>query len=151
MNSYGQKFSLTSTSPSAPTTAVGATVEGLGDYSSLVVLSTIRGATGGTLDVYLQTSIDQEGTATGVRKWADVVHYSQALAAAAETSYAIGLSRWGTEAAPTVVAYATNTTVTLGANTVVPGVIGRAMRVVYKAGASTSAGASQVIDIYGSV
>jgi hypothetical protein len=50
---------ITGTSPSSASTAVlGTAVFGLSDCDIIRVYATLQGATGGTLDVYLQTSFD---------------------------------------------------------------------------------------------
>lgn len=151
MNAYGQKYSLTSTSPASATTSIGATVEGLADYHSLLVMASIQGATGGTLDIVLQVSPDAETVSSGTRRWVDKIRYPQLAASAAATTRIVGLSRGeGSGATPLVGAFHTTTTTAIGVNSVNLGDFGRAMRVIYIAGASTSAGAEQTIEVYGS-
>lgn len=136
---------ITDTSPAAAGTAVSAaTLGGLGRFDALSFFVTITGATGGTIDVYLQTSFD------GGTTWYDYAHFAQsAAAAAAVTKYfavpnsdATGLTTVGkgTLASPGVA---------LAASTILGGAWGDLMRAVYVAGASTSAGATQTIAVVG--
>jgi hypothetical protein len=136
---------LSSTSPAAPSTAVGATSgTRLGMYSTCSVYVAARGATGGTLDIYIQTLFKQLNTSPGM--WVDVAHLPQQAAAGALTGYTFALTRWS----PTTAAIFTpvNTvagTPVLAVNTTVPGILGYQLRVVYVAGAGTSAGAAQTV------
>src|SRR5262249_6183355 len=70
-------FSLTFTSPGAPGTVAQPPTLGLGAYKSLSIFSMLQGATGGTLDVYLQYSPD------GGTTWVDYAHFPQVAAGAA--------------------------------------------------------------------
>lgn len=130
------------TSPAAASTAVSATtIKGLEAFDSIAVYATITGATGGTLDVYLQSSWDDGVT------WYDYAAFPQVAAAGAARTYAVVVPGCTVTDATTVVAKGSLGTpgVALAAGTVVGGPWGKWMRVVYKAGASTSAGAAQSI------
>lgn len=136
-------FTISDTSPAAASTAVGTVIAGLGDYPFLRVDASLVGATGGTLDVYLQRQIKPDA-------WADWLHFAQLASGASAIKYSviaahalsttITTSNRGTDAAPGV---------TLAAATFVGGHPGDRVRAVYVAGASTSAGAAVVIDIIG--
>ena len=136
-------FTISDTSPAAASTAVGSVIAGLGDYPFLRVDAALVGATGGTLDVYLQRQI-KPGF------WADWLHFAQLASGAAAVNYSViaahalsttvTTSNRGTTAAPGV---------SLAAGTFLGGHPGDVIRAVYVAGASTSAGAAITIDISG--
>lgn len=133
---------ISDTSPAATGTAVSAvTVGRLESFSDIIVVATLTGATGDTLDVYLQREL-----ATNV--WADWVHFAQIAAAAAAASYVIHPQKNNT-----IVTVGVGTTaapgVALAANTCAGGHPGSNVRAVYVAAASTSAGATQTIRILG--
>jgi hypothetical protein len=136
-------FTISETSPAAASTVVGATLRGLSDFEFFRIDAALQGATGGTLDVYLQRQI-------GENVWADWLHYTQLAAAAAAVKWtalagnptlstaltsSFGI---GTDAAPGVA---------IAANTFLGGHPGPAIRAVYVAGASTSAGAPVLIHL----
>jgi hypothetical protein len=133
-----QTFTINDTSPSSASTAVGTVVRNLAPYEFFRIDAALVGAAGGTLDVYLQRQI-----ATNV--WADWLHYTQLAAGAAAVkwtalagnpSLSTALTSTfgiGTDASPGVA---------LAANTFLGGHPGLAIRPVYVAGASTSAGAA---------
>lgn len=133
------KKDLSGTSPAAASTVVGLAVGDLDNYDGLQIFATLTGATGGTLDVYLQVSPD-DGTT-----WADYVHFPQLAAGAAAVSYLVTVSQFDGSAAVRVVG--TGSTPALAGNTVVGGSWGARMRVVFVAGAATSAGAAQTIKL----
>jgi hypothetical protein len=84
-------FVITGTSPGSPSTAVVGSPALFGsffeDVEAIDVLAVIQGATGGTLDLYLQTSPD------GGTTWIDYVHFTQLAAAAAATTKRFGTTR----------------------------------------------------------
>jgi hypothetical protein len=136
-------FNLSATSPAAASTVLGTSSAMLDAFSKCVVQARVQGATGGTLDIYIQSS-SNSAASTG---WYDVAHYTQLAAGAAAAGWVFTLSRGpSTATAPT----GTNTadgTPALAANTMVPNALGNALRVVFVAGASTSAGAVQTINV----
>lgn len=138
-----QAFSLSSTSPSSATTAVGATVGGMGKCDSLIIYANLTGATGGTLDVYLQVSPD------GGTTWVDYAHFTQIAAGAAAIHRVWTVTRRAQQTS--IVTVGTGTSPALAAHTIIGGEFGDRMRVVYVAGAGTSAGAAQVIKILGNL
>ena len=140
---FKKVFPITGTTPSSATTAiVGSNVGGLTAFDWFTIDADLVGATGGTLDVYLQRKVD-----TNV--WADWVHFPQLAAGASAVRYTIpsGADKTivpvgvGTDALPGTPALATNT--------FVGGHPGEALRCVAVAGASTSAGAAITIRITG--
>ncbi len=111
----------------------------LTNAEGLVIDAVLAGGTGGVLDIYLQRK-------TGTDAWLDWVHFPQ-LAIAASKKYTATVTGngtslvevgGGTDAAPGVA---------LAANTVVDVTPGGDVRIVFVAGASTAAGASQKITI----
>ena len=137
-----QKHVIADTSPSAASTVVGSVARGLGEYDSLQIVAELTGATGGTLDVYLQFSTDNGTT------WFDYVHFPQKAAASGLTRHLVPVAReWQPSAAITTIGK--DASPALAVNTSVGGDWGNMIRAVYVAGASTSAGAAQTITIMG--
>src|SRR5262249_18496195 len=130
-------FGLTFTSPAAPGTVVQTPVLGLGPYHSLSIFSTLQGATGGTLDIYIQYSPD------GGTTWVDYAHFPQLAAGAGATSRGWSASKNAQQT--TLTSVGTGASPALRANTIVGGDWGGRLRVVAVAGASTSAGALQTL------
>ncbi|HEU4728396.1 MAG TPA: hypothetical protein VFT22_10915 [Kofleriaceae bacterium] len=133
-------------SPAAPGTLLGTAgngglVTGMDDYDALVIVATLTGATGGPLDVYLQTSYDDGN------HWVDYVHYAQVAAAAAAASKFTSVSKYVQITNFPTVGF--DGTPALAAATVVGGPWGRQMRAVLVAGALTTAGATQVVSVLG--
>lgn len=123
-------------------TGVAGIASGLLDVSEhLFVLAQLVGATGGTLDVYIQTSPDLGTT------WVDWAHFPQLAAGAAAIKYAFTVSKGSQLLTPTVVGV--NNSPALAVNTVVGG-WGDRFRLWMVAGASTSAGAAVNVKITGS-
>lgn len=138
--SEGHVFS--DTSPAAAGTAVSASKAGaLQRFGALTIIATLTGATGGTLDVYLQVSPDA-GTS-----WYDYAHYAQISGSAAAVTKVITVSRHAQQTSITTIG--TDLTPALAANSVVGGDFGDMMRVLFVAGAGTSAGAVQTIKVIG--
>lgn len=133
---------ITGTSPAAASTAaVGSTLVGVEKYAALQIACEVQGATGGTLDLYIQTSFD------GTVFW-DLIHLPQLAAAAAAVKYMVNLPNMGATAITVV---GKTGTPALAANTVTGGVgsWGRSLRLLAVAGAGTSAGAVQTITVHG--
>jgi hypothetical protein len=143
-----QQIILSSTSPASATTVAGTFATGdatdpgsqpLAGYSSLRIEGTIQGATGGNLDVYLQCSYDN-GTS-----WSDLVHFAQKTAGAGAVVYGVTLSRAQGDALATI---GKGTSPALGSGTARAGCWGNAIRILYVAGSSTSAGATQTVKLF---
>jgi hypothetical protein len=135
---------LSGTSPAAPSTVVGATSSTrIGSYSTCSVYVAARGATGGPLDIVIQTLFKQTNVSPGM--WVDVAHLPQQAAAGALTGYSFTLTRWSTTATIFTPLNTVSGTPVLAVNTVAPGILGQQLRVVYIAGALTTAGAAQTI------
>jgi len=132
------------TSPAAPGTVTQAQLLiPLDRMSYCDINARLLGATGGALDVYIQSSSSNGAAGT----WKDVVHFPQLLAAATAIGYSVTLSHATGGSAPVVV-NAVDAVPALAANTVIPAALGNNLRVVFVAGAGTSAGAAQVVTAY---
>ena len=136
---------LSSISPPAASTVVGKLVSplltadqigNLSEYDGVTVTTKLQGATGGTLDIYLQFF---DGT-----DWIDFLHPAQLANGAAAVS-AVYVPQIPTT--HTVVTVGRNTTPALANNSSVGGHPGEALRVLYVAGGGTSAGAVQTIRV----
>ena len=124
-------FSITGTTPAAPGTAVvGAAITWLDRYDVVRIAADLAGATGGPLDVYLQTSPN------GGANWYDYAHFTQLAAGAAATRFFVVPTP-----SNTISAVGKDLVPALAANTCVGGHPGERMRVVAVAGALTTAGA----------
>ena len=143
--SYVEKFSLGGTSPAAASTAASTTITGLEAFKSLTFYCVLTGATGGTLDIYIQWSPDLGTT------WVDYAHFAQLADGAAAIKRFFSVSRYGQQTTVTAVGSGTTASpgVALAANTVLGGDFGDRLRVVYVAGGGTSAGAAQIINFVG--
>ena len=133
---------MTGTSPSSATTTAGTSyAAGLDACDSLTIIGSLVGATGGTLDVYVQTSYD------GGTTWFDFAHFTQLSAGAAAVKYAWHVSRASERTTITTIGSAT--TPALAAGTIMSGGWGNMMRLVFVSGAGTSAGAAQSVQVLG--
>jgi hypothetical protein len=139
------KGTFADTSPASAITTVSATtIYGLVDLDSITVYATLTGGTGGNLDVYLQTSWD------GGTTWYDLVHFPQKAAASAATTVAVTFEHGGVSVPVAVGNGSVGTPApAIAVNTATGWTFGPALRAVYVAGASTSAGAAQSIAVYG--
>lgn len=124
-------------SPASATTTAQTAVTDLGQYRSMTVYASIQGGTGGTLDIYIQMSPDAGTT------WIDYAHFAQLAAGAAAITRSFSVCK--DSQALTISTIGTGTTPALAANTVLGGNFGDRLRVVYVAGAGTSAGKAQTI------
>ncbi len=145
-------FAFSETSPAAAGTAASA-VAVMGsasyapagvavpfdDYESLNVVAELVGATGGTLDVYLQVSPDQ-----GVN-WFDFAHFPQLAGSASAIKYTLTASLYSPLTVPIVIGK--NLVPALAVNTFVNGAMGDRMRLLMVAGTSTSVGAAVKVSL----
>jgi hypothetical protein len=129
------------TSPSAAGTVVSSTlICGLHRYDHVCIDATLIGGTGGTLDVYIQRKLDND-------VWQDWAHFPQ-LAAGTTKRYSASIrgDGGGSTAFVEVGGGSDNVPgVSLAANTIVNTQPTEVMRVVFVAGAGTTAGAVQTI------
>lgn len=136
-------ITLSGTSPGAASTTVTTAVPCAAALNAdrLVIDANLLGATGGTLDVYIQRKIAPD-------TWRDWIHFPQLAAAAPAIRYTATITGdevtglvvvgQGTDAAPGVA---------LAANTIVNCMPGGFLRLVFVAGVGTSAGAAQSVII----
>lgn len=129
---------LEATSPASASTVVAKTITGLGSFRSMVCYAKIQGGTGGVLDIYIQFLLD-DGTT-----WVDYAHFTQLAAGAAQIQRLFSTSREGQQT--TIATVGSGTTPALAAGTVIGGDFGDKIRILFVAGASTSAGAAQTIN-----
>lgn len=140
MSGRQKTFSVSGTSPAAAGRAViGKPVGGLESYDDFVVVASLVGATGGTLDIYLQRQVD-------TNLWVDWIHFPQLAGGAAAVKYSAAAMP-PASATPTVVGTSADDVTSgaapvLAANTVVAGHPGSNVRVVAVAGSGTSVGAA---------
>ena len=142
-----QNFQFNETSPAAAGTVassqvvtgslavnVPAGVAGwVDDYESIDIAIDLQGATGGSLDVYVQISPNNGA------HWYDIIHFPQVLAGAALVHYQVPLSQATNTLTATQVGKDLSPALVSGA--VVNGAFGDRFRLVMVAGAGTSAGA----------
>ena len=140
---------LSGASPNAAGTIAGSTVgpnpsytvnTDLSRYDQICVAFTTLGATGGTLDIYIQNSPDD-----GI-SWNDWAHPLQIAAAAGAASFDVPMF---TRTSFQAVTIGTGLTPALAAGAGVGSHPGDRMRVVFVAGAGTTAGAVQTIKVWG--
>lgn len=124
-------------------TPVASTPLGLSRFDAISIEATVQGATGGTLDIYLQVSHDFNPS-DGSGNWFDYIHFAQLAAAASAVNYRVDPAL--TNSVTTV---GKNLSPALAAGVCAGGYWGDAMRVVQVAGGGTSAGAAQVITLIG--
>ena len=143
-------FQFSETSPAAAGTAASSqpilqtsasypagTAAPLDEYLALDVTAKLVGATGGTLDVYLQTSLD------GGNTWTDSVHFPQLANGAAAIIYRTCTTNLG--ATSTVVGQGLSPA--LAAGVAIQGGWGDRARLVMVAGSGTSAGAAVQVTV----
>ena len=134
-----EEFVLSGTSPDEAGTVAGPFVSGLARYLGLRVEARVVGATGGTLDVYLQRKI-------GPDLWADWVHFAQLAAGASALLYSFTIQNVSAAAGALTATTSGGTdetpTSTGGTGLITNSHPGDMVRLVYVAGASTSAGAA---------
>ena len=145
-------YIFSETSPSAPGTAVSTqvvqnvsppyaagTANPIDDSDALNIFAELVGATGGTLDVYVQVSPD------GGPNWTEIVHFPQLAAGASAVKYQAPVSLFTNLATPVVVGK--NLTPSLAANTVVNGAYSDRCRLLFVAGSGTTAGAAVKVTV----
>lgn len=129
---------ITTTSPAAASTVATAPVP-LTKYDELTVIAELQGATGGTLDVYIQETYDVDpstGDALATATYYDVAHFEQLAGGAAAVVKRVATQRDSTEQT-----IGKNLTPALSAGKFVGSPWGPLVRLCLVAGASTSAGA----------
>lgn len=115
----------------------------LDDYDAIDVVAELVGATGGTLDVYLQTSLD------GGLNWFDSIHFTQLASGGAAVVYRTSITHLAQPTSAAPVAVGKNLSPALAAATAVQGGWGNRARLVMVAGSGTSVGAAIKVTIAG--
>lgn len=130
-------------SPDDGTAAAATTIfRGLGRFDEVIIDAVLTGATGDTLDVYLQRAVDVDGTTV----WVDWYHFAQ-IAGAASAIRRLVHSGQATATAPVTVG--ADAVPALAVNTLACPHPGDQVRVYFVPGGSTSAGATQTISLTG--
>lgn len=133
---------ISATSPAAASTGLGTAntpLSKLDDCDALILLASLVGATGGTLDVYLQHLVGDQ--------WVDYIHFAQLADGASAVKKYISVSKFAQVVSQPSVGVSTSPA--LGANTIVGGPFGSEMRLLFTAGAGTSAGAAISVAVTG--
>lgn len=145
---YGLSFTLAGATPSANPGVwqVVDTKSGLLEFARVVGKANLIGATGGTLDVVMQTGVMLPGTVTvAPGSWKDIWRPPQLVAGAPAISYDVVISRAATSTSVTPgVVNTTDLSPTIPANTVLPQSMQDAIRLIVLPGAGTTAGAQLV-------
>ena len=146
---FGQTFQWSVTTPitNLGVWQILVTLPGLQEFNKAVGTANLIGATGGTLDVSIQTNyggsglMGSGGVTTGL--WKDIARFTQLAAAGPAVSSGFVLTRGigGTLNAPTTENTADGTPA-LAVNTIVPQALGDALRLIVLPGAGTTAGAA---------
>jgi hypothetical protein len=121
------------------TALAGVCVGELDEFDAIQIQASLVGATGGVLNVYVQSSLD------GGASWYDLVHFPQLADGASAIVYVCSLS--SPQLTPVVVG--TGTSPALAANTVVGGAWGDRLRLLMVAGTGTNTGAAVVVRMMG--
>lgn len=143
MNKQQFVQSITATSPAAASTVIHTALfngDSIAKADKIVIDAVLAGATGGTLDVYLQRKIASD-------TWRDFLHFPQLAAGAATVRYTATINGEGTSLVVVGGGSDASPGVALAANTLVNVIPGGNIRIVFVAGASTSAGAAQTIQV----
>lgn len=117
----------------------------LDGFNALNIVAEITGATGGTLDLYIQLSVDMGAN------WYDVAHFPQATALSAVKYYDAPMSNATTNTTTTQVGKNLSPALALGSGgigSVVNGAFSDRMRLVMVAGSGTTLGASVVVKVF---
>lgn len=135
-------LSIVETTPAEAGTVVGGSLSGLSRYESFRIDALLVGATGGTLDVYLQRKV-------GPNLWVDWAHFAQLLAGASAIIECLVCNPQNSTTIATTASGGTDDTpaLTIAADSFLGGHPGDQIRAVYVAGASTSAGAAIAIHV----
>lgn len=141
MAGHSEYFTISDTSPAAEGAAAGDVLTGLDRWRITQIYAALVGATGGTLDVYLQRK------ANGV--WVDWVHFTQLAAGAPAIKYSIPVEAATKVTANHIVTVGAGTSPVLATGAFAGGQPGESVRAYYVAGASTSAGAAVTIILTG--
>lgn len=132
---------LQDTSPAAASTVASTVglVTGLDQFDWFTIDALLQGGTGGTLDVYLQRFV------ASLNEWRDWIHFAQLASGASAVRYVLD-SSWGQSGIVTV---GQGTSPVIAVATQANLHPGQKARLLFTAGASTSAGAVQKVVLTG--
>lgn len=142
---------FTGTTPAAPGTAILGQLQpnislngtpnfvetNMNKFESMAINCIRQGATGGTLDIYIQASYDEGVT------WTDIGHYTQLAAAGSQVQDLVTYTRYQGTITPVITGDAA-----IASNTFIQGEFSNRVRFKAVAGAGTSAGAAYTIKVY---
>jgi|GEM_PF-5894978 len=113
---------------------------GLGEFGRAVAACNIVGATGGTLDIVIQTHYYAGG---GTNGWKDIARFTQLASGATAQSWVVPVTRVGsgTTAAP-ITANITDLAPIIPQNTIYGQSMGDSLRLIVMPGVGTTAGAT---------
>lgn len=138
---------LTFTVPdTASTTTIDTSnaLTGLDAVDSMLIVADLVGATGGTLNLYLQVASGSEASPT----WVDYLAFAQLASGASATTKVYAVSRHAQQTTATTVAV--GDTPALAAGSIVGGDFGERMRLVARTGSGVTAGCTITIRLIGS-
>jgi len=139
MTRYAWDPTIAFTSPATASTVVETpTIDNLDGYDWFTVIGVLTQATGGTLDIYLQSEIKRD-------VWVDWIHFTQLAAGSSTYRYVIDSKMSETALIATGGGSIAAPGVGLAAGKIAFAHPGKKIRAVAVAGASTSAGAAQQI------
>lgn len=121
-------------------------VGGLSYFDAITIVAVLQGATGGTLDIYLQTSYDINPDWPADhpgRIWYDYAHWQTLADGASPITVTWHVDRATAITAETTIGDGTNPA--LGVSTINGGAWGDMIRLLFVPGTGTSAGAEQAI------
>jgi len=149
---FALSFQLTGTTPLPNAWAVVDTKLGLHEFSRITGKANLIGATGGTLDVVLQTGLQLPGSLTAVvGGWKDIWRSNQLASGAAAISWDVVLTRAATASTTTPTQVnPTDGTPTIAVNTVLPQSFQDSLRLIVLPGANTTVGALLTFDLVAS-
>lgn len=111
----------------------GVATQQLDDYQAISFEAVLTGATGGTLDIYIQNSPDMGSS------WYDYIHFPQLAAGSGTSRYVVSVASGAQNLSLVSVGF--NLAPALAAGTAIGGAWGDRFRMVMVSGAGTSAGA----------
>ena len=125
----------------APAGVAGGMVE---DADAVEFIAELVGATGGTLDVYVQSG-NAHKDASGNTAWFDLVHFPQLANGASAVKYRVQVSMVGQPASAAPVVIGSGNAPALAANVAVQSVCFDRLRLLMVAGSGTTTGAAVTV------
>lgn len=137
-------FQISGTSPifAAGAGVIGSSFSGLQEFSRCAIVGTLLGATGGTLNLIVQTSFDGKHVSDSTKTWWDAAAFAQVGAGALLGNFFVELVRGNSGVTPVAL-----TQGTLAAGTVLPNMLGDGIRLWGVPGSGTTVGAVQQLAV----